>query len=67
LEIGKNHEILVERRNKGNPVLMEGRTRTNKLVLFKGGEDLKGQMVTVNIVDSGTWHLDGEMLKGNYS
>jgi tRNA-2-methylthio-N6-dimethylallyladenosine synthase len=62
LETGKTHEILVEGQNKGNPELMEGRTRTNKMVLFKGGEDLKGKIVQVNIVESGTWHLDGEIL-----
>lgn len=62
LEAGKVHEILVEGRNQGNPELMEGRTRTNKLVLFKGGEDLKGSLVRVNIVETGTWHLDGELV-----
>lgn len=62
LEAGKTHEILVEGRNKGNSDLMEGRTRTNKLVLFKGEENLKGRLVRVNIVESGTWHLDGELV-----
>lgn len=61
LEVGKTHEILVEGPNKNNPAMMEGRTRTNKLVLFKGGADLQGQIVNVRIVESGTWHLDGEM------
>ena len=62
LEAGKTHEILVEGPNKGNPELMEGRTGTNKLVLFKGGENLKGSLVSVKIVETSTWHLDGELV-----
>lgn len=62
LEAGKIHEILVEGRSKSNPGVMEGRTRSNKLVLFKGEDNLTGQLVMVNIIDTGTWHLDGELV-----
>jgi tRNA-2-methylthio-N6-dimethylallyladenosine synthase len=62
LEAGKIHEILVEGRSKSNPGVMEGRTRSNKLVLFKGEDNLTGQLVRVNIIDTGTWHLDGELV-----
>lgn len=61
VEVGKIHEILVEGQNKNNPAMMEGRTGTNKLVLFKGGAELRGKIVSVRIVESGTWHLDGEL------
>lgn len=62
LEAGKIHEILVEGRSKSNPGVMEGRTRSNKLVLFKGADNHTGQLVRVNIIDTGTWHLNGELI-----
>ncbi|MFA5880625.1 MAG: TRAM domain-containing protein, partial [Eubacteriales bacterium] len=61
-EVGRTHEVLVEGVNKGEPTLLEGRTRTNKMVLLRGEKDLIGQIVYVNIIESGTWHLDGELV-----
>ncbi len=60
-QLGKTHEILVEGVNSGNPDLMEGRTRTNKLVLFGGTPEMTGKLLKVRITESGTWHLDGEL------
>lgn len=60
-ELGMLHEILVEGVNKGDPTRVEGRTRTNKLVLIKGDKSLIGQIINVRIIESGTWHLDGEI------
>ena len=61
-EIGRIHEVLIEGVNRNNPELMEGRTGTNKLVLLKGDEPLIGQVAEVRITESGTWHLDGEII-----
>jgi len=64
LETGKIHEVLVEGANKNDPDKMEARTRTGKLVLFKAGSDNKliGRIIRVKITETGTWHLDGEMV-----
>lgn len=62
LETGKIHDVLVEGVNKNDPEKLEARTRTGKLVLLKGGRELKGQIVRVRITEAGTWHLDGELV-----
>lgn len=61
-ELGKIHEVLIEGVKKDDPERLEGRTRTNKLVLVNNSEDLTGQIVKVRIKESGTWHLDGELI-----
>lgn len=61
-EIGRVHEVLIEGVNKNNPELVDGRSRTNKLVLLKGPSSLIGSLIKVRIVDAGTWHLDGEVV-----
>ncbi|WP_418792551.1 tRNA (N6-isopentenyl adenosine(37)-C2)-methylthiotransferase MiaB [Phosphitispora sp. TUW77] len=62
VQLGRTHEILIEGINSANPDLLEGRTRTNKLVLFKGTSEMIGNLFNVRISDSGTWHLDGELI-----
>lgn len=59
-EIGRIHEILVEGENKEKSYLIEGKSRTNKLVLFPGDKSLTGRIIKVRIVNSHPWHLDGE-------
>ena len=61
--IGKKFEILVEGASKRNPDELQGRTRGNKMVIFKGGRDLIGKLISVKIVDSSQWALRGEILK----
>ncbi len=61
-EVGKVHEVLVEGLNKSDPTKLESRTRTNKLVLFKGDRKLIGRIVKAEITEAGTWHLDGKLL-----
>ncbi len=60
-ELGKVQEVLVEGVNKNDSSRLEARTRTNKLVLFKGGRDLIGCLTEVWITGAGTWHLDGDL------
>jgi tRNA-2-methylthio-N6-dimethylallyladenosine synthase len=56
---GKRLEILVEGPSKNNISMMTGRTTTNKIVNFKGGQELVGRLVEVDITNTGTWSLDG--------
>ncbi|WP_424445852.1 tRNA (N6-isopentenyl adenosine(37)-C2)-methylthiotransferase MiaB [Paenibacillus xerothermodurans] len=58
--IGQALEVLVEGESKNNPEVLAGRTRTNKLVHFKGPKELIGRTVPVNIVDAQTWYVKGE-------
>ncbi|MHB9093309.1 MAG: tRNA (N6-isopentenyl adenosine(37)-C2)-methylthiotransferase MiaB [Eubacteriales bacterium] len=62
LELGQIYEVLTEGVNKADPNRLEARTRTNKLVLFEGEKSLIGQTVQVRVTDTGTWHLDGELV-----
>jgi tRNA-2-methylthio-N6-dimethylallyladenosine synthase len=59
--IGKRYEILVEGPSKNNPNRLTGRTRGNILVVFNGPSDLIGSLVSLKIVEAGTWTLMGEM------
>lgn len=57
----KTVEILVEGPSKNNPDIQTGRTRTNKLVHFKGSGDLSGKLVTIKITEARTWNLFGTL------
>ncbi len=59
LELGKQHEILIDGVNKNDPAKVEGRTRTHKLVLLPGETADIGKIVPVKITEAGPWHLDG--------
>jgi len=60
---GETLEVLVEGQSKNNEEFMTGRTRTNKVVNFKGGQELKGKLVKVKIDKTLTWSLDGEIVE----
>lgn len=64
LLVGRQEEVLVEGKNKGEDGLMIGRTRGNKLVSFDAGEgkDLIGKLVTVKITSAQTFSLQGELV-----
>ena len=47
--VGRDVEILCEGRSKTNPARLMGRTRTNKIVIFEGGDELVGELVDVRI------------------
>lgn len=55
-------EVLVEGVSKKNPEYMMGRNRQNKLVNFKGKEDLIGKLVNVKITEPKSFSLNGEMI-----
>lgn len=56
-------EVLVEGESKNNPEILSGRTRTNKLVNFKGSKEDIGKLVQVRITEPQTWTLKGEQVQ----
>ena len=55
-------EVLVEEISKNNPKMLTGRTRTNKLVHFKGNKDLIGKLINVKIDTTKTFTMEGHIL-----
>lgn len=62
---GQTVEVLVEGESKTNPEILSGRTRTNKLVHFKGPKSLTGQFVDVKITEVQTWLFKGEIVSSH--
>lgn len=56
-------DVLVEGESKNNPEILAGRTRTNKLVNFKGSAHDVGRIVQVKITEPQTWTLKGEQVQ----
>ena len=56
--LGSTQEILVEEEKEG---VLSGRTRSNKLVHFKGKAGI-GDLVDVRVVEAGPWSLRGAQL-----
>lgn len=61
--VGRTEVVLVDGPSRNNEGWMSGRTEQNKIVNFPGGEELLGEMVTVKIVASHTFSLDGEIVE----
>ena len=62
---GKTVEVLVEGSSKNSEEEITGRTRTNKIVNFKGEKDMVGRITDVHIVKGCTNSLKGEKPKGS--
>ncbi len=60
--VGKTLEVLVEEVSKNNTEVLTGRSRNNKLVHFKGNEDLIGSIVSVKIENVKTFTLEGSLV-----
>ncbi len=56
---GKTLEVLVDGPSKQNPDILSGRTRSNRLVNFKGEGIEKGDIVNVEIIRAGAFWLEG--------
>lgn len=56
-------EVLVEEVSKNNKEVLSGRTRTGKLVHFKGKKDLIGKFVNVKITKPKTFTLEGFIIQ----
>ena len=59
--IGKNLDILVEDFSKKDKKMLMGRTKTNKIVNFKGDSNLIGKIVNVKIILAKAHYLIGEL------
>ena len=59
--LGVKAEVLVEGLSRNSINTFTGRTRTNKIVNFKGTNDLVGKLVKVRIKNIQTWSLEGEI------
>jgi tRNA-2-methylthio-N6-dimethylallyladenosine synthase len=55
-------EVLVEEVSKTDESMLTGRTRTNKLIHFKGNNDLVGSFVKVKVTNPKTFTLEGELI-----
>ena len=55
-------EVLVDGLSKKNDQTLSGYTPHNKLVNFKGSNQLIGQIVKVRITEAKTWSLQGELI-----
>jgi tRNA-2-methylthio-N6-dimethylallyladenosine synthase len=61
--IGQRVEVLCEGPSKTNPARLMGRTRTNKIVVFEGRDELVGTLVHVRIERANGFSLYGEPIK----
>lgn len=59
---GNIYEVLVDGPSKTNKDIMTGRTRTGKIVNFKGNDTKIGDLVQVRITDIFSWSLNGELI-----
>lgn len=60
---GKTVKVLVDGTSKHKEDVLAGYTENNKLVNFKGSQDLIGKIVKVYITEAKTWHLIGEIVE----
>ena len=57
-------KLLIEGKSKNNEKMFEGRTDTNKVVIFKPNDENKiGDIVSVKIIETHKWYLKGEIIK----
>ncbi|MGB9920418.1 MAG: tRNA (N6-isopentenyl adenosine(37)-C2)-methylthiotransferase MiaB [Moorellales bacterium] len=60
--VGRTVEVLVEGPSKTDPQRLAGRTRTNKIVVFSGPQELVGRLVHLRITEAQTFNLFGELV-----
>ena len=58
---GKTVEVMAEGASKNDKSIWTGRTRTNKIVLWKHGNEMPGDFLPVKITQPQTWVLKGEI------
>ena len=63
--VGNMEEILVEEISKNSKEDVTGRTRTNKIVNFRGSHELISKTVSVLITDAYQHSLRGRLLNVN--
>ena len=57
--VGRNVEVLCDGPSKTNAARLMGRTRTNKIVVFEGGDELVGEIVDVRVEQANGFSLYG--------
>jgi tRNA-2-methylthio-N6-dimethylallyladenosine synthase len=57
--VGRNVEVLCDGPSKTNLARLMGRTRTNKIVVFEGGDELVGEIVDVRVEQANGFSLYG--------
>jgi len=60
--LGQEVEVLVEGTSSSNKRMYTGRTRTNKVVNFRGDESMVGKLVNVRVDNVQTWSLGGSVV-----
>jgi len=60
--VGGTVEVLVEGRDAKSPEKVRGRTRTNKIVIFPGDDNLRGKLVDVQTQQAFLWGFLGEAI-----
>jgi len=58
---GTIEELLIEGPSEKNPDKLCGRTRSNKVVIIEGKEELIGKLVPVRITEAKSWLITGEV------
>jgi tRNA-2-methylthio-N6-dimethylallyladenosine synthase len=61
--VGHDVEVLCEGPSKTNPARLMGRTRTNKIVVFQGRDELVGELVNVGIEQANGFSLYGTPIR----
>jgi tRNA-2-methylthio-N6-dimethylallyladenosine synthase len=61
---GRTVDVLVEGKSRNSDKDMTGRTRSNKIVNFRGGQGLAGKTCSVLIKKAHLHSLRGEMAEG---
>jgi len=59
-DVGRRVQVLVEGPSRKNPARLEGRTRTNRIVVFEGSERHRGQLLDVKVTRAGSFTLYGD-------
>ena len=60
--VGGEFEVLVEAISEKSSHQLQGRTRSNKIVVFDSPKELVGDFVWVRILEAGCWALRGKIL-----
>ena len=59
--VGESMEVLVEGPSRRNAARQMGRTRCNRIVVFEGGEERRGELVEMQIERAGSFTLYGRL------
>ena len=62
--VGNIYDVLVDGVSKNDKDMYSGYTEENKLVHFKGSEDMVGKIIKVKITESHTYSMIGEVING---